>query len=172
MSSSVYTLDRFRLAGHGHLHGARCILAEDTATSGPVPALARASASYLGHVALECALKVRILEKGGYADVEELKEKHPKVYGRLFTTKHGHDLDRLAKELGVEGLLATMGKGWRDDECWKRLSSSERPYSLRYGIEDVDDASVTEELERCTELLDALLSGLSRMKRSRRPEKK
>jgi hypothetical protein len=172
MTASVFTLDRFRLAGRGHLHGARCILQNDPPSSGPVPALASASASYLVHVALECALKARILEKGGCDSVEELTKKHPKVYGPLFTTKQGHDLDKLAKDLGVDRLLATLGKGWREDECWKRLSSSNRPYSLRYGTEDLDDAAVAEDVERCAELLEVLLSGLRRMRRDRRPEKK
>lgn len=172
MTFSVFTLDRFRLAGRGHLHGARCILRKDGPSPTPVPALAPASASYLAHVALECALKARILEQGGCTSVEELQKKHPKVHGPLFTTKQGHDLERLAKELGVDRVLATMGKQWWDDDCWKRLSSSKRPYSLRYGTEEVDDASVTEEVERCTEILEVLLAGLGRMRRARRQEKK
>lgn len=172
MTASAFTLDRFRLAGRGHLHGARCILQGDSPVSGPVPAMAPASASYLAHVGLECALKARILEKGGCASVDELTKKHPKVYDPLFTTKQGHDLDKLARDLGVEGLFRTLGKGWREDECWKRLSSSKRPYSLRYGAEDLDDAAVAEDVARCAELVEVLLSGLRRMRREKRPEKK
>jgi len=170
-TDSAFTLERFRLAGHGHLHGARCILEAAKTASGPVPALALASACYLVQVALECGIKARILERGGCTSVEELKRKQPKVYDPLFVTKQGHDLDKLAKQLGVDRLMATMGRGWREDDCWQRLTSSERPFSLRYGTENIDDAVATEEVERCAELLSVLLSGLMRTRR-RRLEKK
>jgi hypothetical protein len=168
-SDSAFTLDRFRLAGRGHLHAARAILDAAKSASRPNPALALASACYLVQVALECGLKARILEKGGCSTVAELKRKQPKVYDPLFVTKQGHDLDKLAKQLGLDRLMATMGKGWREDACWQRLTSSERPFSLRYGTEDVDDAAATEEIERCDELLSVLLSGLVRTKH-KRPE--
>lgn len=103
--------------------------------------------------------------------MEELKRKQPKVYDPLFVTKQGHDLDKLAKQLGVERLMATEGRGWREDGCWERLTSAERPFSLRYGTEDVDAAAATEEVDRGAELLSVLLSGLVRTKR-KRPEKK
>lgn len=170
-SDSTFTLKRFRLAGHGHLHAARCILEAGKTASSPVPVLALASACYLVQVALECGLKARILARGGCVDVEELKRKLPKVYDPLFVRKQGHDLGKLAEELGLNRLMATMGKGLRQDDCWQRLTSSARPYSLRYGTEDVDDAMTTEEVERCAEVLTVLLDGLVRTKR-RRPEKK
>lgn len=170
-SDSAFTLERFRLAGHGHLHAARCILEAAKAAPVPIPALALASACYLVHVAVECGIKARILARGGYADVDELKRKQPKVYNPLFVTKQGHDLAKLAEELGLHRLMATMGKGLRQDDCWQRLTSPVRPYSLRYGAEAIDDTMASKEVERCAELLAVLLSGLVRIKR-RRPEKK
>lgn len=170
-SDSTFTRERFRLAGHGHHHAARCVLEAAKTAPGPVPALTLASASYLVQVALECGFKARILAMAGCESVEDLRRRHPKVYDPLFVTKQGHDLDKLAKQLGVERLMATMGKGWREDDCWQRITSSERPFSLRYGTEDVDEAAATDEVDRCADLLAVLLSGFVRTKR-KRPEKK
>jgi len=160
MTGPTWTLDRYRLAGHGHLHGARCILESKPAKTVPTPALTPASASYLAHVALECALKARILFRGGYPSAEALQAKLPKVHAHLFRSAAGHDLGKLATELRLEGFVQTHGKSWREDACWKRMTLDARPYSLRYGVEQADRSRAKEELDRTSELLDVLLGGI------------
>ncbi|MBI2893934.1 MAG: hypothetical protein HYY06_10310 [Deltaproteobacteria bacterium] len=118
------------------------------------------SAAYLAHVALECALKARLLSRDGYASAEALAEKQPRVHAALFRSTQGHDLAALAGYLRLNAFVETQGKPWLDDDCWKRMASSQRPYSLRYGAEPVAQASTQEEINRASALVEVLLQGL------------
>lgn len=160
MTDPKWTLDSFRRAGHGHLHGAKCVLRGDAARGAPPPALAPASAVYLAHVALECALKAQLLSRGGCATTDDLAKKLPKVHSTLFRSARGHDLGALACQLGLKGFVETFGKTWVDDECWKRMASSDRPYSLRYGAETISRSTAEDEVQRVSFLSETLLSGI------------
>jgi hypothetical protein len=130
------------------------------------------SAAYLGHVALECAFKARLLWRYNVASAEDLKRKQPGVHEALFRGRTGHDLGALAKELRLPKLLATEGKPWNDDSCWKRISHSERAYALRYGAGSMDRDVVQEEIARVDQISGALMVGIRRVqlheKKSRR----
>lgn len=156
----TWTLEKFRRAGQSHLESAEYVLSKVPAGGRKSPALIPASAAYLAHVALECGMKARLLARGGYASVDALKEKAPQVYAALFKGSNGHNLAILADQLRIKEILALNGKHWISDACWTRIASSERPYSLRYGAEQIDRAKVAEELKRASELLDVLLIGI------------
>lgn len=156
-------LHDFRLASHGHLAGAKAILGdENTSRSGSPPAKLPTSAAYLASVALECSIKARLLFRGGFQSDDALKEKQPSVHKALFKSKEGHDLGKLASELRLVNLLGADGRTWQEDKVWKRMSSPERPYSLRYGGEHLTAEDAEAEVARVGELSETLLSGLSR----------
>jgi hypothetical protein len=159
MTQPATTLDRFRRAGLGHLHGARRVLTTQQGKA-TEPALVPASAAYLAHVSIECAIKARLLARGGFASAEDLENKQPQVYSKLFKGKSGHDLSALAGQLRLKNLVENNGKSWADDACWRRMASSARPYSLRYGMEPIERPAAEQEVQRATELLGVLLDGL------------
>jgi HEPN domain-containing protein len=160
MSMQTWTLDRFRSASRGHLYAARNVLAAQQKSKTKPPAAVPTSAAYLAHVALECALKARLLYRGGFASAEELKKKHPRVHAKLFHSARGHDIPELAGELRLESFVALNGKTLANDACWKRLCSSERPYALRYGAQQLREEEATEEVDRASDLAEQLLSGV------------
>lgn len=157
MTHQIHTLERLRRSGRSHLASAHHVLSKATgrARSDVVPV----SAAYLVHVGLECVLKARLLYRGGCASAEDLKRKLPKVYDAYFRGSRGHKLDTLAQDLNLPRLMQTEGKPWVEDECWTRLGDTQRPYSLRYGSEDVDATSVAQELQRADEITEAVLAG-------------
>jgi hypothetical protein len=158
-----WTLDSFRLAGHAHLHSAERVLNFRPAKGAQPPALTPGSAAYLAHVALECAIKARILCRGNCYDTEDLKKKQPKVFQALFASKQGHDLEMLAAKIRLEEVLKTEGQAWRDDLCWRRMSSPDRPYTLRYGAERIREAEAREDVTRTRDLLGVLCNGIKKM---------
>lgn len=160
MTEHQWTLDNFRRAGRGHLHGALRVLGSSPKRVGSEPVLIPASAAYLAHVALECSMKARLLSRGGYASAEALAEKLPKVHAALFRSIQGHDLSVLGTSLRIKNFVETCGKTWSDDDCWKRMTSSARPYSLRYGTEPLERGTAEEEVRRASTLLDILLDGI------------
>ncbi|MBK7539707.1 MAG: hypothetical protein IPI49_31025 [Myxococcales bacterium] len=155
-------LHDFRLASHGHLAGAKAILEDNgTSTRGSLPAKSSSSAAYLAGVALECSIKAKLLARGAYESTEALKRKLPLVHKALFKSKDGHDLGKLARELRLMDVIRANGKNWEEDNVWKRMSSPERPYSLRYGSEHLTAKDAESEVARARELSETLLSGLS-----------
>jgi hypothetical protein len=160
----TWTLDRFRRASRSHLSAAKYLLQvlDETSSDGvtaPSP-LSANSAAYLGHVALECAFKARLLWRYNVASAEDLKRKLRDVHETLFRGRSGHDLGALAKELRLPKLLATEGKSWNDDSCWKRISHAERAYTLRYGAGSMDRDVVKEEIARVDQISGALMVGI------------
>jgi hypothetical protein len=154
----TWTLYRFQRAGRSHLSAAKHLL--EALERNDASDLNPSSAAYLAHVGLECALKARLLWRGGVESAEDLEEKHPQVHAALFRGRQGHNLGALAKELRLQRLLATEGKPWKDDSCWKRISHSDRPYALRYGTESMERDVAKEELDRIAEIAGALMAGL------------
>lgn len=155
-----WTLDRFRRASRSHLKSAEHIIDRTSLKGSSDPALIPASAAYLAQVALECGLKARILYRGGCSSTDELERKMPEVHKNLFKGAQGHKIGYLAKHLRCDDLVELEGKPWKEDACWTRITSNDRPYSLRYGAENVEVANVKEELARTSDLLDILLSGI------------
>jgi hypothetical protein len=126
-------------------------------------ALSPNSAAYLGHVALECAFKARLLWRFNVPSAEDLRRNQPGVYDKLFRGRTGHDLGALAAELRLPNLLATEGKPWKDDSCWKNISHSDRAYTLRYGAGSMDHDVVQEEIARVDQISGVLLVGIGRV---------
>lgn len=168
MTADRWTITRFKMAARGHLHAASCVFETEQGQQRKPetrPATVPASAVYLAHVALECAIKARLLERNGCASVKDLERKDPKAFKVLFRSTKGHDLPVLAKKIRLENFVKTYGKEWSEDTCWERLSHSDRPYSLRYGAEEIAETEAQEDVARSRELADVLLSGITGKKR-------
>ncbi len=154
------TLEQFRRAGYSHLKAAELILDSLETGSAGTPAQVPASAAYLVHVALECGIKARLLFRGGFTSTDALAAKLPHVHKTLFSSRKGHDLTALSQQVRLQEFVATNGRSWRNDSCWNRITSPQRPYSLRYASEQVDRNAAREEVQRASELLGVLLSGI------------
>lgn len=160
------TFDDFRIAAISHLLAAQKLLDQ---ASAPSRTKVASSAAYLAMVSLECVLKARILYRGGYENDEELKRKHPNVHAALFKSAKGHSIDKLAEQLRADRIpeleRPTMLKG----DVWKRVSSADRPYSLRYGSEQLSWEDTDAEIAHAALLHKSLLSSLpTRTKRTLR----
>jgi hypothetical protein len=120
--------------------------------SHPVPAV------YLSHVALECALKRRILIKNRAVHVEELRRYLPDgEFETLFSGAAGHDLHRLERTAALRRYLTASGnESLLDDRGWRSMGG-QRPYSLRYGIEAVTAHDAKDEVQFATKLADLIL---------------
>jgi hypothetical protein len=118
------------------------------------------TAAYLASISLECSIKARLLYRGGFENVDDLQLKQPAIFKALFSSKHGHDLQKLADNIRLPSLVGLEGKIWNDDDVWKRMASSGRPYSLRYGSEELTSDDAKAEVHRARELSGMLLSGL------------
>ncbi len=162
------SLHDFRLSAISHLAAANRILeTNDATTAGRTPA----TAAYLAGLSLECLLKARILLRGGVESVEKLREKQSAVYKALFTSAKGHDLNNLAGNLRLDALLASEGTKAPKAEIWERLSHAQRPYSLRYGSEQLSSADATAEVAEVSRLHAPLLAGLKVGYKATKPKK-
>lgn len=161
MRDQDWTLERFKQAGLAHLHSASHVL-RSVERDKAAPSLASASATYLTHVALECLLKAKLLRRGGYENVAKLKKSLPKVYKNLFRGVAGHSIEQLSDELRLRRELAGQSDCVTNDACWVRVCSAERPYSLRYGAEELTVTEATEDVGRAEQIAHILLRGLGR----------
>jgi hypothetical protein len=120
----------------------------------PVPAV------YLSHVALECALKRRILIKNGATHIDDLRRYLPQEdFTALFSGATGHDLHRLEQTAGLRSYLAAHGRdSLLADEQWRKMGG-QRPYSLRYGSETVTAHEAREQVQFAGTLADLMLQG-------------
>ena len=118
----------------------------------PVPA------AYLAHVALECALKYRILVRNKAKHIEELRRRLPRsVFDGLFSGISGHDLHHLERTAGLARFLTAIGsESLLDREEW-RLMGGDRPYSLRYGCEKVPVSHASRQVEFAGQLASLIL---------------
>lgn len=159
MYQHTWTLERFRRSGRSHLASAQHLL-DLVKQALPATHAKPHSAAYLAHVAVECALKALLLSRNGCASKEELELKHPKAHAALFHGKSGHDLKRLAEHLRLGRFMGLSEKAWSEDDCWKRIVNDDRPYSLRYGAEEVSAEAVEEELERVKAVVGTVLGAI------------
>jgi len=118
----------------------------------PVPAV------YLSHVALECALKRRILLKNGVKHIDDLKRLLPgTIVDALFRGTKGHDLHHLAGTAHLRKYLAVYGnRSLLDQPEWQTMAG-DRPYSLRYGIETVETGEAKKQVQFAISLADLIL---------------
>lgn len=107
------------------------------------------AAAYVLHVAVECALKVRLLSSNRQRSLAGLRTvMRDEAFSTLFFGKSGHDLSELARIVALERLLrAARNHQLLRRAAWRRMSASDRPYSLRYGVERIARDQALEELE-------------------------
>ena len=117
-----------------------------------------APAIYLSHVALECALKRRILIKNNVAHLDGLKRYLPKKeFDALFSGTTGHDLHSLERTARLRRYLVAYGnESLLAQEEWRKMGGN-RPYSLRYGVELVSDSNATGQVRFASKLVDLIL---------------
>jgi len=120
--------------------------------SHPTPAV------YLAHVALECALKRRILIKNKAVHVNDLKRYLSQGdFDRLFSGTTGHNLDCLERTAGLRRYLTASGnESLLKHRAWRKMGG-ERPYSLRYGFETIALCNAKEEIRFAGNLVALIL---------------
>lgn len=69
----------------------------------------------------------------------------PRLYKELFSSKSGHDLEKLAASAQVRRVLGSDAPK-QSDATWKRMCHPERPYALRYATEPLTSATAQEEV--------------------------
>lgn len=93
-----YRRAHFRDAAQARRDSARQLLSEG--------AQRPQAACYLAHIALECAMKLRILVKYGAHTVEEFERRAGQdLTSRIFHSSTGHSLAELEKASGLAALL-------------------------------------------------------------------
>lgn len=119
-------------------------------------------AVYLSHVALECALKRRILIRNNANHIEDLRRQlPPETFEALFNGSTGHDLHHLARTAALGRYLAATGKGSlleRDE--WGEMGGR-RPFSVRYGVEAVAADKAKDQVMFSAELAGLMLQEAS-----------
>lgn len=120
--------------------------------SHPTPAV------YLSHVALECALKRRILIINRATHVNDLRRYLSQVdFDRLFSGTTGHNLHRLEGTAALRRYLTASGnESLLAHRAWRKMGR-ERPYSLRYGFETVTLHNAKDEVKLAGRLADLIL---------------
>lgn len=119
-------------------------------------------ACYLVHVAIECALKRRILQLNPRAQrISHLKPLlGDNLYQRLFASKEGHNLSLLIEKSSARRLLqAKRQERLLVGSIWTRMCDTERPYSLRYGTESISCSDADDSLSLGEVLIDLVLEG-------------
>lgn len=149
-------LDHFRLVAVSHLAASKKLLTSGVSSHRRNPS----TAAYLATVSLECVLKARILYRANIENDDDLRRKLPDVHRKLFTGASGHAVGTLAQHLRLEELLKLEGKSLPDHSVWTRLCHAGRPYSLRYGVEDLSVEEALAEVRAVESLHEPLLSGL------------
>lgn len=147
----IPTRDQFQTAAKQRHQAARELLGS---SHSPKPQVA----CYLNLVALECLLKARIMDQAMRPRMPPLKEVlGEKKYEQLFGSSAGHSLSLLAEESSLRrGLKAAGRDKILQGTAWKRMCSSGRPYSLRYGTEKLSTAEAQDEVTAGTEIFAAM----------------
>ena len=119
-----------------------------------------APAVYLCHVAIECALKLRILTRASAEHVEMLQKSLPdSVFRSLINGKTGHDLSHLEKTACLRRALEAEGKeALLESKEWNEMQGG-RPFSLRYGYETISADHASRHVEFTAKLVGIILSG-------------
>lgn len=112
-------------------------------------------AAYLIHVALECAMKLRILVSQRVERTDELRNSRgmdKTTFDGLFSGRSGHDLHHLAKVARLRSLLVAKDREQLlESKAWRGMAG-DRPYSLRYGTEDITDSESEDHLKLAKEI--------------------
>jgi hypothetical protein len=122
------TCDQLISAAASRLRSARRLLEVE-----PIPQVV----VYLLHVALECALKARIVRMARCRSVYDLRDRKlmpEQDFKRIFRGVDGHRLGELAQVARLNRLLADCGTKL-EERVWERMCHRMRPYSARYGSE-------------------------------------
>ena len=115
-------------------------------------------AVYLSHVALECALKHRILTKNNTRHIEQLKGLlNPEDFDKLFNGSTGHDLHHLAKTAALRRYLEANGQqSLLERDAWRKMGGA-RPFSVRYGVERISADKARDQVQFSKELANLML---------------
>lgn len=146
-------LDQFVSAARDRLAAADTVLGK----TGGRPQVA----CYLIHVATECVLKARILATAGTPRLELLRQRMPeKRFAEFFEGSSGHRLGALANYVGIARFAAAEGKpeAVPTGQVWSRMCSADRPYSLRYGVEEVSRDQALAEIDLAQKLASLIIS--------------
>lgn len=137
----------------GNRSGARTAL-KSTGASGASPR----SAAYLAHVATECAIKLRMLKLHNRARTEEMRKVlKENDFDLLFRSKHGHDLRRLSEHASLKRLLtAENSQALLENKAWKRMTSEDRPFDLRYGTASASHEEAKAEVDLASAIVIAI----------------
>lgn len=117
------------------------------------------AACYLSHIAVECALKLRLLDRQRAATVEDFERKAGKdAFETFFRGRRGHSLAALAEAASLPGLLAARRRAHiLEARAWNRVRHSDRPYSLRYAYETPSRPQAEEELSVAEDIVRMIL---------------
>jgi hypothetical protein len=115
-------------------------------------------AVYLSHVALECALKRRILIQQKATHIEELRRRLPREeFEALFNGSTGHDLHHLAQTASLRRYLTASGNhSLLERDEWGKMGGR-RPFSIRYGFETVPADKARDQVQFSTKLANLML---------------
>lgn len=115
-------------------------------------------AVYLSHVALECALKRRILIQNNAKHIEDLRRRLlPEKFEALFSGSTGHDLHHLAQTAALRRYLTASGnQSLLERDEWGKMGG-QRPFSVRYGVEAVTADKAKDQVKFSTELANLML---------------
>jgi hypothetical protein len=116
-------------------------------------------AVYLCHVALECALKHRILTKNNAKHIEDLSHRlNPEDFDKLFNGSTGHDLHHLAETAALRRYLVARGHhSLLERGEWRKMGQRPRPFSVRYGVEAVTAGNAKSQVQFSIELTNLML---------------
>ena len=140
------TLSHFRAAAEAHLHIASAQIV------GTPPSRTPGAIAYLSSVALECSLKALILKHMGAVDLGDLRNRQPRIHSRLFSSRTGHQLDQLAAQANLARYLGGDSPQMKAPHVWRRMCGQDRPYSVRYGFEEVNEDDALAEREEAKRL--------------------
>jgi hypothetical protein len=95
----------------------------------------------------------------GATSVEEFRRKQGnQLADSVFSGARGHDLAYLADRASLDRLLvATSSAGRPDRASWTYLSTSERAYGLRYGVDHPPTTLSRKVVQVAKDLVDVLL---------------
>src|SRR5437762_359428 len=115
-------------------------------------------AVYLSHVALECALKRRILINNRAMHIEDLRQRlQEDTFNALFRGPTGHDLHHLEKTAALRRYLVASGnESLLEGKEWRKMGG-QRPYSLRYGVEPVTAQTAANQVQFASKLVALIL---------------
>jgi hypothetical protein len=129
--------EEFRISARRKIKGAEILLGKKNLC---------AEVSYLCMIAMECALKRKLLSKYSFRRSEEINEDHQ--IANYFKSSLGHKIQILSKKVDIRKKI--------DKHIEKRIFSENRPYSLRYGSENVNDNDCQKEFKYAKSLVDEL----------------